>query len=345
MEALVHQKVTPAKIIETGMNFWSAKTLLAAVRLELFTHLAKEPLTTHEICNTLGLHKRSIHDFLDVLVTQGFLTRQGIKDTAVYANTEVANTYLNSNKPTYMGGILEWANDRLYERWHHLEDALRTGKPQNLAGKVSDSLFETIYQDKSLTQAFVNAMSSMQMANFLTLAKEFDFAQYKSCCDIGGCKGDLAIQIAKNHSNVHCTTVDLPQVESFATANVSQERLEDRVNVVSCNFFKDQWPTCDVITMSNVLCCWGVNEKMTLIKKAYESLPKGGALVVIENVIDDERRTDTFSLLMSLNMLVETTEGFNFTKAEFESWTESCGFRDVHTLPLNGATTALIAVK
>lgn len=345
MEALIKKQVTSTNIMQVGMSFWSSKTLLTAVKLDLFTCLAKEPMSAEEIRNKLGLHTRSIYDFLDSLVALNFLTRKGLKETAVYSNTEDTNWFLDKNKPTYVGALLEMADERLYPFWNHLEEALKTGKHQNETKNQTKSLYEVIYSDKTRTEKYLNAMTCLQRDKFVALAKEFDWSQYKSCCDIGGAAGDLCIQIANHNSNIHCTTFDLPEVTPFATANVQNAGVANRVNVVSGNFFTDVFPKADVYAMCNILHNWGVEDKLALISKAYNALPKGGALVVIEDIIDDKRKDNLNGLLMSLNMLIETREGFQCSKADFTVWAEKCGFRDVYTKHLEGASSALIAVK
>ena len=121
--------------------------------------------------------------------------------------------------------------------------------------------------------------------------------------------------------------------------------LADKVNVKTGDFFTDAFPKADIITMGNVLHDWGTTEKKMLINKAYEALPKGGALAVIENIIDDERRENAFGLLMSLNMLIETTEGYDYTLADFDTWVKEAGFSETSVMPLTGPTSAAIAIK
>src|SRR6185437_13440529 len=99
---------------------------------------------------------------------------------------------------------------------------------------------------------------------------------------------------------------DLPEIapifEEYAVANA----LTDRLRFQAGDFFVDALPSVDVITMGHILHDWGLETKQMLIRKAYEALPDGGMLVVYEAMIDDDRRTNTFGLLMSLNMLIET---------------------------------------
>ena len=212
METTNQQHVDPSKIMQIGMGFWASKTLLTAVNLGLFTLLAKGGQSGEEIRKSLGLHKRSLYDFLDTLVALGFLGRTGLKETAVYSNAPDADLFLDKGKPSYIGGIMEMANHRLYPFWNNLEEGLKTGQLQNEAKTSDKPFFEEIYADQNSLREFVKAMSGVQMGNFMTFAKGFDFSKYKSLCDIGGAGGALAAQVAMNNGHMKCITFDLPPV-------------------------------------------------------------------------------------------------------------------------------------
>ena len=339
------KKVEPSNIMQIGMGFWASKTLLTAVKLELFTQLAGRPQSGAEIKHQLGLHIRGLYDFLDALVALGFLQRDGKKDSAVYSNSPDTDLFLDKNKPSYIGGMLEMSNNRLYPFWNFLEEGLKTGNPQNEIRTGKQTLFEQIYSDKDKTREFVNAMGGIQTGNFITFATKFDFSGYQSLCDIGGAGAQLSAHVVSHNPHMRCTSFDLPPVSPIALENISKMGLADKVNVKSGDFFTDAFPRADVITMGNILHDWGTSEKKLLISKAYDALPEGGALVVIENMIDDERRENAFGLLMSLNMLIETTEGYDFTVADFDSWTKEAGFSETSVMHLTGPSSAAVAIK
>jgi hypothetical protein len=339
------KKVDPSRILQIGMGFWASKTLLTAVKMELFTQLAAQSLSGNEIKHRLGLNGRGLYDFLDALVALGFLKKSGNMETAVYSNSPEAELFLDKCKLTYMGGILEMANNRLYPFWNYLEEGLKTGTPQNEIRTGRVSLFEEIYTDKKKTREFVNAMSGAQAGNFRTFAMQFDFSGYRTLCDIGGAGAQLSAQVALNNPHMKCISFDLPAVSSIALENISRTGLADKIEIRSGDFFTDPFPHADVITMGNILHDWSTSDKLKLIGKAYDALPDGGALIVIENIIDDERRENTMGLLMSLNMLIETAEGYDFTGADFSNWARDVGFKNSSIMPLMGPASAAIAIK
>ncbi|NAS11965.1 methyltransferase [Poritiphilus flavus] len=345
MDTTEEKQITPSKIMQIGMGFWASKTLLTAVNMGLFTYLAKEELSGQDIKAKLGLHDRGLYDFLDTLVALGFLKRSGLKQTSLYSNSEDTDLFLDKNKPSYIGGILEMSNNRLYPFWNDLEEGLKTGKPQNETKSGGASIFEAIYADRQKLREFIKAMGGIQMGNFIMLSKVFDFTHYSTLCDIGGSGGHLATQVALNNEHMSCVTYDLPPVEPIASENIEMMGLSDRVSAQSGNFLNEDLPKADVITMGNILHDWGIQDKKMLIKKAYDALPQGGALVVIENIIDDNRSKNAFGLMMSLNMNIETPEGFDFSAADFDEWAKECGFTQTSVMPLSGPSSAVIAIK
>ena len=340
------KELTPSKIMETGMAFFASKNLLSAVKLGVFTALSgSKSLSGKEIQNALGLHDRGVYDFLDGLVATGFLNRTGLLETAKYSNTEETEFFLDQNKPTYIGGILEMANDRLFRFWADLDEALVTGKPQNEIKHTGHSMFEKLYEDPERLKQFINAMSGVSTGNFITLANKFDFSKYKTLCDIGGAAGILAIQVAKQHPNMQCTTLDLPEVEPIAKETIAANGLSDRVKTGAVDFFKDEFPKADVITMGMILHDWNLEKKMHLIRSAYDALPSGGALVAIEALIDDARRENAQGLLMSLNMLIEFGDAFDYSGADFRRWCGEVGFTRFDIIHLAGPSSAAVAYK
>jgi precorrin-6B methylase 2 len=344
-EAKEAQRIDPSHIMNIGLGFWASKTLLTAVKLELFTKLAERPLTAKEVKYEICLNERGLYDFLDTLVALGFLQKTGNKSTAVYSNSADTNLFLDKNKLSYVGGILEMANSRLYGFWNYLEEGLRTGAPQNEIRTGRTTLFDEIYTDVDKTREFVNAMGGIQTGNFISFATKFDFSNYSTLCDIGGAGASLSTQVVAHNPHMSCISFDLPAVALIAAENISKMGMAEEITIQSGDFFNDPFPKADVITMGNILHDWGTKDKKMLIHKAHNALPQGGSLVVIENIIDDERRENAFGLMMSLNMLIETHEGFDFTAADFNDWAIEAGFSRTYLIPLTGPSSAVVAVK
>jgi O-methyltransferase domain/Dimerisation domain len=335
----------PKPILDVGFGFWSSKVLLSAVELGVFTELAKGPRTRDELGAAVKIHPRGAMDLFDTLVALGFLQREGHGERAIYMNTELTNHFLDRAKPTYIGGILEMCNARLYRWWGDLTEGLQTGKPQNEIKHTGAPMFATLYSDPARLEQFMNAMQGISRPNFEALAEKFDFSRYKTLCDVGGANALLSRLVAARHPHLTCTSWDLPVVEPIARRVIAAEGLADRVKTASGDFFADPLPRADVITMGMILHDWGLDHKRMLIAKAYDALPEGGAFIAIENLIDDDRRHNAFGLLMSLNMLIEFGEAFDYTGADFGRWCREAGFSRTEVIPLRGPASAAVAYK
>jgi len=332
-------------ILQTAFGFWSSKVLLTAVQFGLFTRLGDRRLTGKELGAELELHPRGIDDFFDALVSMKFLEREGDGPAGRYHNNEAGLLYLDKKSPRYVGGILEMLDARLFRYWGDLPTALRTGKPQNEVKHGQKNIFDELYKDLPKLEQFMGAMTGLSRINFEAFAEKFDFKPYKTMCDVGGATGLLCIEVARRHPNIQCLSFDLPPVEPIAKKAIAAAGLSARVKTASGDFFKDPLPQADLITMGMILHDWNLEKKMHLIRAAHRALKPGGAFVAIEALIDDARRVNTFGLLMSLNMLIEFGEAFDYSGADFGKWCTEAGFKRCEVLPLAGASSAAIAYK
>ena len=339
------QPLDPSPILQTAFGFWSSKVLLTAVEFGLFTKLGNRRLTGAELGAELELHPRAISDFFDALVAMKFLYREGDGPSSKYFNTPAGELYLNSESPRYVGGILVMLNARLFKYWQDLPEALRTGKPQNEAKHGQKGVFEELYAELPKLEQFLGAMTGLSRINFEAFAEKFDFSSFKTLCDVGGATGLLSIEAAKRHPHLQCVSFDLPPVAPIAQKHIAAAGLSGRVSTAAGDFFKDPLPKADLITMGMILHDWNLEKKMHLIRAAYESLPPGGALVAIEALIDDARRENVFGLLMSLNMLIEFGDAFDYSGADFFKWCKEAGFKRFEILYLAGPSSAAIAYK
>ena len=335
----------PGPILQGAFAFWSSKVLLTAVEFGVFTTLGQKQMTGPQLERALQLHPRATYDFLDALVAMKILDRHGNGPDARYANTPTSDMYLDARSPRYVGGILEMLNARLFKFWHDLPEALRTGKPQNEIKHSGKPMFEELYAEPSRLEQFMGAMTGLSRLNFEAFAEKFDFKPYKTLLDVGGATGLLCTEVAARHPHLKCISFDLPPVEPIAQRAIARLGLSDRVTTASGDFFKHPLPKADLITMGMILHDWNLEKKMHLIRAAYEALPPGGALVAIEALIDDDRRSNLQGLLMSLNMLIEFGDAFDYTGVDFKKWTTQVGFKRVEVLPLAGPSSAAIAYK
>lgn len=335
---------TPDTILQLGLAFWGSKTLLSAVELGLFTELAAGPLAAEALASRLGLHPRAARDFLDALVALRILDRDAAGGAALYRNTPEADLFLDRSKASYVGGLLEMANARLYGFWANLTEALRTGLPQNEAKHGVDT-FAALYADPARLEGFLRGMTGISLPAARAIAAKFPWRGYRTFVDVGAAQGAVPVELALAHPHLSGVGFDLPPVGPVFERYVRARGVEERVAFRAGDFFRDPLPTADVLVMGHILHDWDLAEKKALLAKAYEALPVGGALIVYDTMIDDGRRDNAFGLLMSLNMLIETHGGFDYTGADCRSWLLEAGFREARVEPLVGPDSMAVGLK
>ncbi len=337
---------TPDKILELGTAFWASKTLLSAAELGLFTELAKHgPLDAEALRARIGIHARGARDFFDALVALGMLRREGDGPGARYADTPETDLFLDEAKPSYVGGLLEMCNQRQWPIWGKLTDALRTGRRQSEVEGDATGLFDSLYADPERLRTFLRAMTGVSLGPARAIAAKFPFERAKTFADIGTAAGTLPIEVASAHPHLAGIGWDLPIVRPIFEDHVRARGLAGRLRFEAGDFFKDPLPSADVLTMGHILHDWDLDQKRMLLEKALAALPAGGSLIVYEGIIDDERRKNAFGLLMSVNMLVETDGGFDFTGADCQGWMREAGFRETRVEPLVGPYSMVVGVK
>jgi hypothetical protein len=337
----MEERPTPERILQTGLAFWASKTLLSAIEMGVFSELSRGPEPFNVLSGRLGLHPRSARDFLDALVALGFLSREG----DLYANTPDTAMFLDRTKPSYIGGILEMANHRLYPFWGHLTEALRTGQPQNEVKGGGPGLFETLYAEPARLQQFLAAMTGISRGANVTIAQAFPWNNYRTFVDVGTAQGDLAAQVALANPHLRGFGLDLPGVAPIFEEYIAGIGVSDRLSFVAADFFTQDLPRVDVVMMAHILHDWDLPTKKMLIKKAFDAVPVGGAFIVYESIIDDDRSKNAFGLMMSLNMLIETPGGFDYTGADCAGWMKEAGFTATRVEPLVGPDSMVVGIK
>lgn len=326
--------------MKLGTGFWASKTLLSAVELGVFSTLAGAPTDLPTLQKKLGLHQRSARDFFDALVALKMLER---KD-GVYRNTVDTDFFLDRAKPSYMGGLLEMCSVRLYGFWGSLTEALRTGELQN-EGKHGTEFFAALYAEPERLRGFLGAMTGLSAGAAHALAAKFPWKTHTTFVDVGPAQGMIPVTLARAHSHLRGIGFDLPPVQPAFEEFVANNGLSDRVRFQAGDFFASALPNADVIVMGHILHDWDVSQKKMLLGKAFAAVPNGGAVIVYDAIIDDERRENAFGLLMSLNMLIETPGGFDYTGADCQQWMREAGFSKTRVEHLVGPDSMVIGIK
>jgi O-methyltransferase domain/Dimerisation domain len=339
------ETATPERILQTGLGFWGSKTLLSAVELGVFTELSQRPQSLEALSQRLALHPRSAADFLDALVALGFLYKRSDGNGLHYTNTPDTDLFLDRNKDSYVGGLLEMANSRLFRFWANLTDGLHTGEPQNEIRDGGLDPFSRSDLDPKTFRGFIQAMTGLSMGSARAIAEIFPWERYHTFADVGTAQGGLPVVLVRAHPHLRGIGVDLPKVQSIFEEYVGRHGLQDRIQWCAADIWTEPFPQAEVIVLGHMLHGWGLERKRALLQKAFDALPSGGAVLAYDAIIDDQRQENAFGLLFSLNMLIENREGAEYTSAECQAWMRDIGFLSTYVKPLVGSESVVVGIK
>lgn len=340
MPAITTDQVDPLNIMLSGWSFMKTKILQAAIQLDVFTPLSKEPLTEPELRERLGLHPRATRDFLDTLVGMHVLERD---EHERYSTTPDAERYLAQDKGTYLGSFLDMTVNFLSPAFDGLVDTLKTGRAHD-EDENGEVPFAQIWQNPMALQFFFTGMDTMNGTIGPELARVFDWSRYESFVDCGGARGNLASAIAQAHPHLRGGVFDLPPVKAFFKQLVTDRGVADRVTFHPGDFFVDALPEADVLIFGNALHDWSEEQRKELIKKAFNAIKPGGALLVYDPMLDPERRR-LDNLLLSMYMLTSSPGGCEYTSDACEGWMAEAGFTSITVKPLPAKETVVIGYK
>jgi predicted O-methyltransferase YrrM len=314
----------PLMALSTG--FWAFKTLAAAHELGLFSRLTGGAGTTvAELAEALGLQPRPAEMLLTGCAALGLLE----KTEGRYRNTPLSEAYLVRGKPYYFGGFVQMADKRLYAGWGKLAEALRTNQPTTWDPAVQSSAFDG--EDPTMLATFWEAMHSLSTMTARKLGEAMDLGQFHRLLDVGGGSGAYDIELCKQYAAMRATVFDLPHVAAIAAGKIAEAGLTDRIETTGGDFFEHLPGDHDVHLLSMIMHDWDEAKDRALLSRSFEALQSGGAVVISELLVNDEKTGPAPAALMSLNMLIET-EGRNYTPAEYSSWLEEAGFRHIETV-------------
>jgi precorrin-6B methylase 2 len=331
---------SPRSILDIGCGYRASKVLLSAIELDVFTILSEQPLDATALAERIGIQDRGARDFFDALVALGLLTRD---DEGRYAATLETGFYLDRRKSTYIGSMFEQYNASEYGLWGSLTQALRTGPPQT--GITATQHFASLYADPERFRRFVKSMTGGTLLTAKAIAVQFRWQDYRTVIDIGTSEGCFPVEIALAHPHLSGGGFDLPELREMFEANVREHGLAGRLQFLAGDFFTMPLPSADVIVLGRILHNWNLDIKRMLLGKAYSALPEGGVLIVHETLIPEDRRSSAAGMLASLNMLLWTAGGYDFTGSQCAEWMKEAGFNEIRIEPLTTEQSMVIGKK
>ncbi len=338
------RRPSPLPLMEILGGFWVFKTVAVADELQLFDHVSRSRgVTSATLAAALGIADRPAEMLLTGCAALGLLKQQGGR----YRNTPLADAYLVRGRPYYFGGMLAMADKRLYPAWGRLSEAVRRNRPTSWDPDKQANLFAGL--DETMLAHFWEAMHAISSSTGEVLARAVSFKPFTRVLDVGGGSGAIDIELCKRHRQLRATVYDLPHVVEIAGRKVAAAGLTDRIATASGDFFTDPaYPSGhDAIVLSLIMHDWSEADDRRILEKCHAALPPGGAVIICELLVNDAKTGPVPAAMMSLNMLVETQGGRNYTAAEYARWLKDVGFRRVRAVRFAapGADGAVIGFK
>jgi acetylserotonin O-methyltransferase len=334
-------KPDPALILDYIEAFRRSKTMFTAVRLGIFDELSRAPQPAEQLASKTQTNLDALARLLNACVCLRLLEcEQGS-----YRNTEISERYLVSSSPDTMAGYIVYSDQSLYPLWANLGDAVREGSnrwTQVFGGR--NALFDHYFRDETSTASFLGGMHGFGQISSAKVVRAFDLSKYRRLVDLGGATGHLAIAACEAYPNLRAAVMDLPPVVPFARKYMSQSPASDRMEAVTGDFFADPLPEADLYSLGRILHDWGEERIQLLLPKVFAALPKGGALLVVEKLMDEERTGPLPSIMQDLNMLV-CTDGRERTAKDYERILKTAGFASVRAVKTGTVIDAVLAEK
>ncbi|QDP98573.1 methyltransferase [Microlunatus elymi] len=335
--------LSPVPLMQVATGFWASKTLAVAHELDLFSRLSgSSGVTPADVAEDLEIDQRPAELLLTGCAALGLLEGNHGR----YVNSALAEEYLVRGTPYYFGGFVQMLDQRLYEGWGRLVEAVRTNRPTTWDPERQGSLFDG--EDPQLLAGFWEAMHSLSTFTARVLADVVDLSGSHKLLDLGGGSAAFDIELCKRYPDLTATVYELSPITEIATSKISRAGLSQRIETVVGDFFSDPaLPSGhDVVLLSMIMHDWNEQHDRDILRKCWEGLRSGGKVIIAELLVDDDKTGPPAAALMSMNMLIET-EGRNYTSAEYTGWLHDAGFRDIHTIRFEapGANGAVIGSK
>ncbi|MCY2962605.1 MAG: class I SAM-dependent methyltransferase [Planctomycetota bacterium] len=331
----------PAPVFELLEGFRRSKVLFAAVELGVFDALESGPIALGDLAQQLNCQQDTLGRLLDACVQNQLLTR----DDAGYHNTPAAAMYLCQSSSRRMTGYIRYSNDVLWHLWAKLEHAVQEGTHRWKEVYGWDGpIFSHFFKTEESKREFLMGMHGYGCFSSPVVVSAFDLTPYQTLVDLGGATGHLAVAACERYPHMQAIVFDLPDATPLAREMVSATRVADRISVIFGDFFVDALPTADLFALGRIVHDWAEEKILRLLSRVYDRLPSGGAILIAEKLLWDDKTGPRWAQLQSLNMLV-CTEGKERSLQEYAAILERVGFVDVRGVRTATPLDAVLATK
>jgi acetylserotonin N-methyltransferase len=331
----------PSLVIDLIEAFRRSQTMFTADAFGVFDRLERAPAAVENLAVDLGVDAGSLERLLDGCASLGLLR----KHEGVYSNQPVASAYLCRSSPQSLAGYVRYSGEALYPMWAHLPAAIREGAPRwEQTFGLNGPIFNGFFRTEAAMQDFLLGMHGFGMLTSPGVVRAFDLSRYRRLVDLGGATGHLAIAACERYPSLDAVVFDLPTTIHLARETVTHSAAADRVRVVGGDFFTDDLPPADIYALGRILHDWDDAKIAVLLGRILRRLPEGGALLVAEKLLRDDKTGPVAATMQSLNMLV-VAEGRERSLPEYAELLTAAGFIDVQGRQTGTPLDAILAVK
>lgn len=329
-------------IVELLDGFKASKAMFTAVSLGIFDRLHKSAASCRELAADLDCAEHALERLLGFCASKELIVQD---DQGRWRNTPASDRYLRIESPDTLAGYVLCADRMQFRLWAHLEDAVREGTnrwEQEFGRK--DGVFDHFFKTKEDKEIFLRGMNGFGRISSPLAVAAFDLSGYRRMADLGGATGHLVIAACRRYPQMTACVFDLPSVTPVAQRAIAEEGLTERIDTVDGDFFKDDLPEADIYGFGRILHDWSDEQVRFLLKKTYDSLPAGGAVIICEHILNERKDGPATALLQSMNMLV-VAEGRERSASEYEALVREAGFKEFEFQVTGGPVDAMLAVK
>lgn len=331
----------PAPIVDLIEAFRRSKTMFTAVSMGVFDLLETGALPADQIAARTNSSSEGMERLLEACVSLGLLAAAN----GMFRNTELAGTYLRRSSPHSLAGYIVYSDLALYPMWAHLEDAVREASPrweQTFGG--SATIFEHFFSTPEKMRAFLMGMHGFGVTTSPRVVRAFDLSRFHTLADLGGATGHLAIAAVEAWPKLRAVVFDLPKVIPFSQEQIAASHATGRIQTAAGDFFSDELPAADLFALGRILHDWPEEKIRLLLARIYRSLPRGGALLIAEKLLDEDRAGPVSAHMQSLSMLV-CTEGKERSLEEYRELLTAAGFSQVEGKRTGAYLDAILATR
>jgi SAM-dependent methyltransferase len=329
--------LSPAAMMEDLMGVWRSRTLVAAVELDVFSHIAKGKRTVKDIAEAAGASPRGVARLLDALTAIGYLRKIGSR----YSLHPDSAAFLVPGKKAYVGAMTESVS-LTWDAWKNLTEAVRSGRPAEAMNVAEEG---KVFFLKLVTGLFPGNFSASVAG--VSRIPETERRKIHRILDVAAGSGAWSLAFAQAIPHARVTSMDFPEMTPITRGFAEKLGVADRYEYLEgdlrqVDFGHDAF---DLVILGHIVHSEGETHGKELLRKSYAALSPGGKLLIAEFVPNDARTGPAMPLLFGLNMLLQTEEGNVFTLREYRTWLKAAGFRKVTTLPVSPPSTLILAAK